>query len=196
MNYQNNIQSNYSQEKHEVLNATDLVTKFLENLGCQNVESGNKILTAWKAIIESIKPNAKTKNAENLGKNLASHSRIIDFKNGILLVEADHSSWLQMLQLYQRYILGSLQRRFPELHIATLAFRLRGSNVGLSVGYDESLRIERERQNARYEREEKYLAEKGFSQKVDDEKIPELPPELKLLFDKMRQDMLTNGERI
>ena len=181
----------------EMIDATELVSRVIEGMDSGALANGNKILSSWRAIIESIKPNARTtKNAANFGRNLASHSKIIDFKNGILLVEADHSSWLQMLQLHQKYILGSIQRRFPDLKVSTLAFRLRGSNVGLSDTYEESLRREREKLSKKYELEEKILEEKGFGVKIDEKNAPELPPELKILFDKMKESILTKEKGI
>jgi len=178
-----------------MIDASDIVADILDNVCQSSIRQGNQLITAWRAIVESIKPKANTKDAENsanFGKNLASHSRIVDFKNGILLVEADHSSWLQMFQLYKKYILGCIQRRFPDLNVSTLAFRLRGSNVGLSKTYEECLKIERAKQTAFYDKQEKILEEKGFIKKIDSENIPELPPVLKEIFDKMRESLLTN----
>ena len=182
----------------EIIDSTELVARFIDNMKRSNIESGNQILQAWRSIIESIKPNSRnSKNAANFGVNLASHSRIVDFKNGVILIEADHSSWLQMLQLHQRYILGSLQRRFPELKISTLAFKLHGSNVGLSVSYEESLKIAMAKQEKRIDEEKRILEEKGFIKNPDTKDVPDLPPELKALFDDMRkkmsQDMSTNN---
>lgn len=180
----------------ETVDATELVTRLLENISManvNNVQNGSQILRSWKVIIESIK--GKGENGHNLGKNLASHSRIVDFKNGILLIEADHSSWIQMLQMYQRFILTSLQKRFPELKISTLAFKLRGSSAGLSAGYKENLEAEKRKMNQNYDRQEKYLEENGFIKNTENEKIPELPPNLKELFDKMRESLLTNNNQ-
>ena len=183
--------------KTGMMDATELVLRVIEGMDQGTISEGNKILSSWRAIVESIKPNSRTtKNADNFGKNLASHSKIVDFKNGILLVEADHSSWMQMLQLHQKYILGCIRRRFPDLEVSTLAFRLRGSNVGLSSTYEESLRLERERLAQKYESEEKFLEERGFGVKVDSASVPELPPELKALFDKMKESILTKEKGI
>ncbi|MBR4374088.1 MAG: DUF721 domain-containing protein [Treponema sp.] len=180
-----------------MVDAMQLVSCVIDGIDQKTIVAGDKILRSWRAIIESIRPNSRTtKNAENYGKNLASHSKIVDFRNGILLVEADHSSWLQMLQLHKKYILGCIQRRFPDLAVSTLAFRLRGSNVGLSVTYEESLRIEREKLSEKYEREEKMLDEMGFGAKVDAEKVPELPPELKVMFDRMKASILTKEKNV
>ena len=80
----------------ETIDAAEMVTRLIENVKNSEIEQGNKILRSWRAILESIHSSAK--NGQNIGKNLASHSRIVDLRNGILLVEADHSAWLQMVE--------------------------------------------------------------------------------------------------
>lgn len=179
----------------EAINATELVASLLENVKANDMNQGNKILRSWRAILESIHSNAK--NGENIGRNLASHTRIVDFKNGILLIEADHTAWLQMLQLHQKYILGCLQRRFPELGIETLAFRIRGSKVGLSDSYERSLLAERKKQAMRYELEEKFLEDNGYVEKPEltsEEAYKRLPPHLQQIFDKLRVDVIANNQ--
>ena len=191
-----------AESNDDFIDSTELVSRVLESFLPEKAEEigrGNKILSSWRAILESIKSQPiDGEPADQMGKNLASHSRIIDIKNGILLVEADHSAWLQILQLHKKFILGSLQRRFPELQISTLAFRVRGSKASLSdfpINYEASLKAERARQAQRYEAEKKYLASLGFAE-PDTTKIPELPQKLKDLFDKMKRDMLTNERKI
>ena len=179
----------------ETIDAAEMVTRLIENVKNSEIEQGNKILRSWRAILESIQSSAK--NGQNIGKNLASHSRIVDLRNGILLVEADHSAWLQMLQLHQRYILGSIQRRFPELNISTLAFRLRGTTAGLSDTYEQCLMAERAKMARRYEMEEQYIEGQGLLEKPEmtgEEAYRKLPPEIRKIFDKLKVDMLTNGE--
>lgn len=171
----------------EIIDSTELVTRFINSVNRASLEAGNQMIQAWRAIIESIRPNSK--NAANFGINLASHSRIVDFKNGIILVEADHSSWLQMLQLHKKYILSSLQKRFPELRISTLAFKLHGTDAGISISYEDSVKASMARRDERLDAENKILEEQGFTKTQDDEKVPELPPELKALFDDIRKKM-------
>lgn len=179
----------------EAIDAAEMISRFVEALSPECAErlgEGNKILRSWRAILESIRTRPRDgEPPEQMGRNLASHSRVIDFKNGILLVEADHSAWLQMLQLHRRYILGCLQRRFPELRVSTLAFRVRGSRASLSdspADYGASLRAERARQARRYEEEERYLAERGFAP-PSPAAAPELPPALREVFGRLRRDV-------
>ena len=59
-----------------------------------------------------------------VGEQLAAHSHIADIKNGVLLVEAEHPGWIQLLQLRQTAILDGIAARFPEFGLASIAFRL------------------------------------------------------------------------
>lgn len=58
------------------------------------------------------------------GPNIASHSRPVDVRNGIVFVEAEHPGWIQLLQMNQHRILEKLRSGFPELGISGIAFRL------------------------------------------------------------------------
>ncbi|MDR2376461.1 MAG: DUF721 domain-containing protein [Treponema sp.] len=57
----------------------------------------------------------------------AGHTRIRDLEKGILVVEADHPGWVQILQTKAQWILNQTRRRFPELDI-------RGISLTLSKG--------------------------------------------------------------
>jgi hypothetical protein len=53
-----------------------------------------------------------------------SHSRICELEHGILLIETEHPGWRQILQTKQSQLLNTVQRRYPELEIRGIAFRL------------------------------------------------------------------------
>jgi hypothetical protein len=57
------------------------------------------------------------------GERLSAHSRPVDVRNGIVIVEADHPGWVQLLQLEQKRILDAIKRSFPELGITGIAFK-------------------------------------------------------------------------
>lgn len=69
-----------------------------------------------------------------VGSRLAAHSRVADIDKGLLLVEADHPGWIQLLQLRQSSILEDAARRFPELGLRGIGFRLSGqlSQAGIA----------------------------------------------------------------
>jgi predicted DNA-binding transcriptional regulator len=52
------------------------------------------------------------------------HSRVRELERGILLVEADHPGWVQILQTRAPQILGAVRRRFPELDVRGISFVL------------------------------------------------------------------------
>lgn len=61
-----------------------------------------------------------------VGERLAAHSRVVDLDKGILIVEAEHPGWIQLLQLRQTRALEALSKRFPDLTFRGIAFRLAG----------------------------------------------------------------------
>jgi hypothetical protein len=70
------------------------------------------------------------------GERLAAHSRIVDVDKGMLVVEAEHPGWIQLLQLRQSEILEGVSSRFPELGLRGIVFRLgqmRGMGPGLEA---------------------------------------------------------------
>ena len=51
------------------------------------------------------------------GIDLAAHSKPRDIKNEVLIVEADHPGWMQMITMKKREILREVRRRFPQIRI-------------------------------------------------------------------------------
>jgi len=58
------------------------------------------------------------------GPRLGDHPRPVDVRNGILIVEAEHSGWIQLLQMRQEQIVASVQQRYPELGVRAMALKL------------------------------------------------------------------------
>lgn len=58
------------------------------------------------------------------GSRLGEHSHPADLRHGLLIVEAEHQGWMQLLQLQQDKMLEEIQRKFPDLGIRGMAFRL------------------------------------------------------------------------
>lgn len=67
------------------------------------------------------------------GPHLAAHSRVAEVEKGFLIVEAEHPGWIQLLQLRQAEILEATKRRFPELGLRGIVFRL-GSTSDSQAG--------------------------------------------------------------
>jgi len=52
------------------------------------------------------------------------HSRIADLEKSVLLIEADHPGWIQLLQTKQTELLNAVRRQFPEITLTGISFRL------------------------------------------------------------------------
>ncbi|MDR3147385.1 MAG: DUF721 domain-containing protein [Treponema sp.] len=68
----------------------------------------------------------------------AGHSRIRDLEKGILVVEADHPGWVQILQTKAQWILNHARRRFPELDIRGISLTLSKNEIFGSRRREES----------------------------------------------------------
>ena len=183
-----------------LISAEEMIMTAFTNIERAQVEQNNKLFKSWKYVIQSIKSDAI--NGENLGVNLYSHSRIIDLKNGILLVEADHPAWIQTLRLYQKYIITGLKRGVPDVKISSLAFRLRGTNAELhSQINEEKIRSDIEE---RIQKEEKVIQEfDEKNRKVSSDSVKnkeksspnkEIPENLRRILDRLKNDILTESD--
>ena len=169
-----------------MISAQEMIMTAYANIEKSKLEQNNNLLKFWRTTLESIRSNAK--NGENLGANLYSHSRIIDLKNGILLVEADHPGWIQTLRLYQKYILKGLNQKIPDLKISSLAFRLKGTNAELHSNISE--------EKIRNDLEKKIQKEDEILQKFDEKRVSNsenqktLHENLQKILDKLKTDIL------
>ena len=94
----------------------------------ETARSTNGLFSSWSQIVTKVWPrgfDADGQKAESEDVPAAAvHSRIRELERGVLLVEADHPGWIQILQTRQRELLSAVQRRYPELNIRGIAFRL------------------------------------------------------------------------
>lgn len=141
--------------KNEVISCSDMIQAAYNNIEKSAFEKNNKFSSSWKKILTSI----RTYNSDsNVGQNLFDNSNVVEIKNNILLIEANHPGWIQMFQLHKNYILNGLKMYVPELNINSLAFRLKGSNARLSnVNYDSELKNESRKLNQNIEKEEEII---------------------------------------
>ncbi|MDR2618837.1 MAG: DUF721 domain-containing protein [Treponema sp.] len=61
----------------------------------------------------------------------AAHSRIREFERGVILVEAEHPGWVQLLQTKQTRLLKAVRGRFPELEVRGVSFCLSREPISL-----------------------------------------------------------------
>ena len=112
--------------------AGDIVsTLFREKFGSEFMDTARLttgLFSSWVQIVKEAWPQPDQDSSDNPGFEdipaAAVHSRIRELERGILLIEADHPGWIQILQTKQGSLLSTVQRRYPELNIRGIAFRL------------------------------------------------------------------------
>ena len=94
--------------------AGDLLQNFLDEKIMKKAKEYSEFFASWAAVA---------------GDQCSAHSRISDLKGTLLIVEADHPGWVQILQTRQAELLSAVQKRNPKLTITGISFRLsKGSN--------------------------------------------------------------------
>lgn len=79
------------------------------------------------------------------GERLAAHTRPVDVEKHVLIVEAEHPGWIQLLQLSQNKILVASRAAYPELEIHSIAFRLEKNKGSIGTRVED---VEKKRENA------------------------------------------------
>ena len=189
----------------KIISAADMMLH-AANLG---TSSADKIYTVWQKVVSgvhSFKHESEDSDKRMpLRERLAGNTRVVDFKNGVLLVETDHSGWIQYLRMYQKYILNGLKMNLPELKITNLAFRVTVEKVRLSETYEQQLKKSREEMAKKFEEEEKKLSdyEKQISRKFssaassgnNSNKQSSLPEDLLAKFDNIRKSIASETDK-
>jgi len=126
------------------------------------------------------------------GSRLGEHSKPADIRHGILIVETEHQGWMQLLQLQQDRILEEIQRRFPDLKIRGIAFRLGESGVSASAsasmpGRVSGLRPPESAPESAAEKEVEKEAEKAMDEKAGKE--TKLPQDMVAMFARIRKNI-------
>lgn len=176
----------------EIVNINELLHKTFENISVEGSKNANKIVKSWNSVLLKIKSTNPLMNP-NEGENLADHSRVIDLKNGVLLIEADHPGWISLLQFHKKFILKGMQMSAPNVEIKSLAFRLKGNQSGTENEKDRQ-KIVRENIENRIKKEEKDLESTDFLPSANQKKYKtnELAPELAEIFADLKKNMMKN----
>ena len=190
----NEIESEKKMKKTDFISGAQIISSFFENIENQKLENTSKILVAWKKTVQKISGNSA---------QLFDHSRIVDLKNGILLVETDHPAWSQMLQFHKKFILTGLNKICADdtNKIESLVFRVRGSNATLADAGKKIAAAEMKKYSEKLNSEEKILFEKGIfgkeKESVNENKNDEeLPDNLKEIFTRMKSTALKKNEQL
>ena len=115
-------------DEQEIKAISSVLGGVFDGLSSPDARQAGKVFAVWRKVLLGIKSSTNP----NEGANLAARSRVVDLKNGVLLVEADHPGWIELLQLRKNFILKGLSMFAPDMGVQTLAFRVAGKrgNVG------------------------------------------------------------------
>ena len=92
--------------------AGDILGDYMRNFHT-NIETGySSVFKSWSKIA---------------GEDMVSHSSVKDLTNGILLIEADHPGWIQLLQMRKKKILKNIHKFYPELEVINIRFILKSN---------------------------------------------------------------------
>jgi len=96
--------------------------RFGENF-VDNARSSAELFNSWEKTVCQVWPHGDNQKKEDIPA-AAVHSRIKELERGVLIVEADHPGWIQILQTKQAELLQAIQQKCPKLDIRVIAFRL------------------------------------------------------------------------
>ncbi len=79
----------------EIKRTEDLIKNFYSNIDMSKFQEYSSLKNKFQQILCRI----KEKNAEgeyyNAGEIIKDHCKIVDYKNGMILIETDHPGWTQ-----------------------------------------------------------------------------------------------------
>jgi len=153
--------------------ADTLITKIFSNLE-DSMKNVNETVSVWKEVLYSIK------TTKTHGSQLADHSRILEIKNNILIVETDHPGRIQLFQMYKNYIINGINRKLPELNIKDIYFRLKKNEKNTpEKSIEETIREKLLADNLDEEFEKKYPSRNDIKS--------ELPDDIKAIFERLKK---------
>ena len=107
--------------------AGDIITAlFRDRFGPEFLETARSnagLFSSWKKIVAEVWPRSPGAEHDDIPA-AAVHSEIRELEKGVLLVETDHPGWTLQLKTKQSELLSAVQRRYPELGIQKIVFRL------------------------------------------------------------------------
>ena len=89
--------------------ASDLVSAFFRSVGINDEKGYSAFFSRWESIV---------------GTDLAAHSRVVDVRNGSVVVQFDHPGWMQVFHASNQKILKRVNEAFPKIGAKAIHMRL------------------------------------------------------------------------
>lgn len=165
----------------DIISSSDMILKSinLTPLG------DNELISSWKKVVSKI---------NKYGERLAGNSKVIDLKNGVLLVEVDHSVLVQLIQMNSKFIINGLKMYNHDLNVISIACRLKGSEAKLSEIYNREFKKSVNEIEKKNENNEEFLRNQ-YGESDKKKETYELPNELKDKFESIKRSVLTNNKK-
>jgi hypothetical protein len=93
--------------------AGELLSVFFDEKLLKKAKNYSNLFSSWTRITEKAGIAAA-----------AGYSRLKEFERGVILIEADHPGWVQILRNKEQGLLRNARRFFPELDIRGISFML------------------------------------------------------------------------
>lgn len=90
--------------------AGDLLGAFFDGDVIRKAQGYSEFFSSWNNLV---------------GDRLGAHSKVVELDRNVLIVEAEHPGWIQLLQMKQADILRKVQAKYPDFHITGVSFRLK-----------------------------------------------------------------------
>lgn len=163
-----------------IYGATDIINDVINDIykvfNSNKMEQTNNVYKIWEEILLSVKSFV----TPNYGKNMLDHSKIIDIKDETMIIEVDHTGWMQLFETHKTYLLNGLQKKIPEIKIKNITYKLKKTeekNTARTITHQEI-------QEA-YDKQDAMLQKNKILTPIKEKK--KLPRELEEIFSKFNK---------
>jgi hypothetical protein len=104
----------------------DVLSVLFDERLIKKAQGYSKIFDSWTDIAE-----------KNGIAAAADHSKIKELDRGMLLIEADHPGWIQILQTKEQKILADFRLLFPNMNISGISLMLSRNRLDSETGTDK-----------------------------------------------------------
>lgn len=165
--------------------ADKILQALFERLNIHDEHGYAKLFSTWRTVCDEVS-----------SRGFADHSRIVDVRNGAVVVAVDHPGWIQLIQMHERRILSRLQQRFPSMNLEAIHFHMSEERVDMLGEARGRGAAERSRTTAEHTARDDARPEKesrGVSDTADNREVLERieDPEFRRTLERLREDLET-----
>ena len=96
----------------------EILKAYFNDTQIERADQYHSFFTSWKQLA---------------GINIAAHTHPRDIRGRVLIVEADHPGWVQLLHMQKRSILRKISRQYPELEVKDIRIVVGGGGDGFNA---------------------------------------------------------------